>query len=225
MSQKRLKALIVELFGTLFLSLFVIGAGINFSQEQDDMNLFLIAIVSALLLAVLIVILLPLSGALLNPLLTMWAVFRKDLTLSLGLIVIFLQTMGAILGAFLANYFFADRSSVSVEQINYGLPNYILGFILAFGLIFIVASIRKLDFNGNSAFLVPGWLFVTVLLSQATSFANPAIEIARVFATGFLAFELSAAGFMILAEMLGAIAAALVAVYIYSYKFKKIKFK
>jgi glycerol uptake facilitator-like aquaporin len=225
MSQKRVKALIVEFFGTLFLSLFIIGTAMSLNQDRTNLSLFLVAAVSSILLAVLIVILLPLSGALLNPLLVMWAIFRKDLTINLGLIVIFLQSVGAILGAYLANYFFATQISLEVEKVTYELPEYLISFLLSFGLIFIVASIRKLDFNGNSAFLIPAWLFATILLSGGTTFSNPSIEIARVFADGFLKFSASNAGLMILAEILGAITAAIVAVYIYGYKLKRIKFR
>lgn len=225
MSGKRVKAIIVEGFGTVFLSLFVVGASLNFGAERNTTNLFLIAIMSAIVLAVLIVILLPISGALLNPLLVMWAVFRKDLSLLLGLGIIVLQFVAALLGALLANYFFSTSSLEISKAANLEYTQYLLGFLLAFGLIFIVASIRKLDFNANAAFLLPGWLFISIVFSEGASTANPALTVARIFSQGVLEINSTSALFMISAEVLGTFIAFFVAVYIYGYKLKRIKFK
>lgn len=225
MSGKRVKAIIVEGFGTVFLSLFVVGASLNFGMEQNITNLFLIAVMSAIVLAVLIVILLPLSGALLNPLLVLWAIFRKDLSLLLGVGVIVLQFVAALLGALAANYFFSTKSLEISKATNLEFSQYLLGFFLAFGLIFIVASIRKLDFNANAAFLLPGWLFISILFSEGTSTANPALTVARIFSEGILEINPMGALFMIFAEILGSLTAFLIVLYIYGYKLKRVKLR
>lgn len=225
MSGKRVRAIIVEGFGTVFLSLFVVGASLNFGMEQNITNLFLIAVMSAIVLAVLIVILLPLSGALLNPLLVLWAIFRKDLSLVLGVGVIVLQFVAALLGALAANYFFSTKSFEISRAANLEFSQYLLGFFLAFGLIFIVASIRKLDFNANAAFLLPGWLFISILFSEGTSTANPALTVARIFSEGILEINLMGALFLIFAEILGSLTAFLTVLYIYGYKLKRVKLR
>lgn len=223
MSGKRVRAIIVEGFGTLFLSFFILGASLSFGTEQNIVTLFLIAIMSAIVLAILTVILLPLSGALLNPLLVLWAIFRKDLSLLLGAGVIVLQFAAALLGAFLANYFFSTKSLEISNVASLEFSQYLLALIFAFGLVFIVASIRKLDFNANAAFLLPGWLFISIIFSEGTSTANPALTVARIFSEGVLEINLMSALFITAAEIIGAFTAFLVAIYIYGYKLKKIK--
>ncbi len=225
MSTKRLKALTVEFFGTLFLTFFVIGALVNFDTYSSPANLLLVAATSAIILAVLIVILLPISGALMNPLLVLWAIFRKDLSLALGSLVIFVQTIAALIGAGLATSLLSNKTMMISASENYDLQKYLIAFILSFGLIFIVASIRKLDFNGNSAFLIPGWLFISILISEGYVFANPAIDLGRMFTSGMSAISPTTFAVLTLVEIFGAVVAALAAVYIYGYKLKRIKFK
>jgi len=225
LSTKRIKALTVEFFGTLFLTFFVIGALVNFDTYSSPANLLLVAATSAIILAVLIVILLPISGALMNPLLVLWAIFRKDLSVTLGALVIFVQTIAALIGASLASSLLSNQAvAISLSQ-KYDMQTYVVAFMLSFGLIFIVASIRKLDFNGNAAFLVPGWLFISILISEGYVFANPAIDLGRMFTNGMSAISPTTFSILTLVEVLGAIVAALAAVYIYGYKLKRIRFK
>jgi glycerol uptake facilitator-like aquaporin len=225
LSTKRIKALTVEFFGTLFLTFFVIGALVNFDTYGSSANLLLVAATSAIILAVLIVILLPISGALMNPLLVLWAIFRKDLSVTLGMLVIFVQTLGALIGAVLANSLLSNQTMAISVSHTYDVQTYVVAFMLSFGLIFIVASIRKLDFNGNAAFLVPGWLFISILISQGYVFANPAIDLGRMFAASMSTIDPITFSILTLVEVLGAIVAALAAIYIYGYKLKRIRFR
>ena len=194
-----------EFIGTAFLVATVIGSGIAASRlSPDDVGLQLLenSLATGAALVALILALQPVSASF-NPVVTLVEV---GLGLVRGLdavVLVVAQVLGGIVGAVLANLMF-DLPAVSWsvhERVGTGLW---LGEVVAtFGLVLIVFGSVRSGRVETVAFTVGGYIAAAYWFTSSTSFANPAVTVARMFSDTFAGISPASVLPFILAQLVG----------------------
>jgi glycerol uptake facilitator-like aquaporin len=202
------RRLVAEALGTALLVATVVGSGIMADRLTDDVALALLGntIPTGAILVVLIAILGPISGAHFNPAVTMIFALRRDIEPNAALWYVAAQIVGGIAGTFLAHAMFELPIIQSSQTMRTGSGQWIAEGVAAFGLVFtILAGLR---FRADAvAWLVGLYITAAYWFTASTSFANPAVAIARAFSDTFAGIRpLDLPGF-IGAELLGALLA------------------
>jgi glycerol uptake facilitator-like aquaporin len=203
-----LRRLVAEALGTALLVATVVGSGIMADRLTDDVALALLGntIPTGAILVVLIAILGPISGAHFNPAVTMVFALRRDIGPNAALWYVAAQIVGGIAGTFLAHAMFELPIIQFSQTMRTGSGQWIAEGVAAFGLVFtILAGLR---FRADAvAWLVGLYITAAYWFTASTSFANPAVAIARAFSDTFAGIRpLDLPGF-IGAELLGALLA------------------
>ena len=200
----RNKIFLAEFIGCAFLVMIIVGSGIMAENLTNDTALMLIAntLATGAGLFVLIASLADVSGAHFNPVVTTCMFFagktkRKDL-----INYYTAQILGCMLGVMLANFMF-DQSIIELSRkMRPGINIFTAEIIATFGLIFIIFGTIKsgkiVVASSVGAFISAGYWF-----TSSTSFANPAVAIARTFTDTFTGINIINTPSYILAEVLG----------------------
>jgi glycerol uptake facilitator-like aquaporin len=202
------RRLTAELLGTLILVAAVVGSGIMAEQLTHDVALALLGntLPTGAILVVLITILGPISGAHFNPAVSLVFVLKRELSLGDGLLYAIAQVIGGILGTVLAHAMFAlPLIDISLKQ-RAGAAQLLSEGVAAFGLVVtILAGIR---FAKTAVpWLVGLYITAAYWFTASTSFANPAVAIARSLTNTFSGIRpVDLPGF-IAAELVGAVVA------------------
>ena len=180
------RRLAAEALGTAMLVATVVGSGIMADRLTDDTALALLGntIPTGAILVVLITIFGPISGAHFNPAVTLVFALRRDIAGGTALLYAVAQIAGGILGAVLAHAMF-DIALVQFSQTaRTGQGQWIAEAVATFGLVLaILAGIRhRAD---AVAWLVGLYITAAYWFTASTSFANPAVAIARGFSDTF----------------------------------------
>ena len=180
------RRLAAEALGTAMLVATVVGSGIMADRLTDDTALALLGntIPTGAILVVLITIFGPISGAHFNPAVTLVFALRRDIAGGTALLYAIAQIAGGILGAVLAHAMF-DIALVQFSQTaRTGQGQWIAEAVATFGLVLtILAGIRhRAD---AVAWLVGLYITAAYWFTASTSFANPAVAIARGFSDTF----------------------------------------
>jgi glycerol uptake facilitator-like aquaporin len=182
----RRKAL-AEFLGTAILVGTVVGSGImaqKLSGGNIGLALLCNAIATGAILFVLIELLSPISGAQFNPAVSFWMTLENNQSAIQTTIFFVAQITGGIVGSILANAMF-ELSLVQISTTARGGAGQWLAEIIAtFGLILTIAGLAK---NKASAVPLAVALYITsaYFFTSSTSFANPAVTIARMFSNTF----------------------------------------
>ena len=180
------RRLAAEALGTAMLVATVVGSGIMADRLTDDTALALLGntIPTGAILVVLITIFGPISGAHFNPAVTLVFALRRNIAGGTALLYAVAQIAGGILGAVLAHAMF-DIALVQFSQTaRTGQGQWIAEAVATFGLVLtILAGIRhRAD---AVAWLVGLYITAAYWFTASTSFANPAVAIARGFSDTF----------------------------------------
>jgi glycerol uptake facilitator-like aquaporin len=145
------------------------------------------------------------SGAHFNPLVSGISYFRKDLSLSHAISFVISQILGGTFGAVLANLMFKHPALEPSHHLRNG-GNLLLGEVIASaGLIFIIFLAIKQGIEKKIPRLVAAWIGAAYFFTSSTSFANPAVTIARSFTDSFSGIKFSSVPTFIAAQIVGAI--------------------
>ena len=199
-----------EFIGSCFLVMVIVGSGIMAENLTNDNALRLTAntLATGAGLFVLITAFANISGAHFNPFVSLAMFLRKKITGNLLIIYIPAQILGCLLGVMLANVFFEhDILELSTKNRD-GFHIFLSEIIATFGLIFIIFATLK-DGKITIAASVATYIMAGYWFTSSTSFANPAVAIARTFTDSFTGINYLNTPVYILAEFLG----ALIAVY------------
>lgn len=186
MNKRLIRKLLAEFVGTCFLVMIVIGSGIMAQNLSSDQLSVLLAntIATGAGLTALIWIFISVSGAHFNPAVSLIMFLKKELTLKQFSYFISFQVAGGFFGAILANVMFGlEPLQISANERS-GLNIYFSEFIATFGLIITILGVRKLS-NLVVAPAVGLYISAGYWFTSSTSFANPAVTIARVFSDTF----------------------------------------
>ena len=186
MNKRLIRKLSAEFVGTCFLVMIVIGSGIMAQNLSSDQLSVLLAntIATGAGLTALIWIFISVSGAHFNPAVSLIMFLKKELTLKQFSYFISFQVAGGFFGAILANVMFGlEPLQISANERS-GLNIYFSELIATFGLIITILGVRKLS-NLVVAPAVGLYISAGYWFTSSTSFANPAVTIARVFSDTF----------------------------------------
>ena len=213
-----MRALLAEFSGTLLLVCTVVGSGImavNLADGNDAVALLGNTIATGAILYVLISIFGPVSGAHFNPAVSLVFALRGELPLSLLAAYIAVQATGGICGTMLAQAMFELPLLDPSQNVRGGVGQWLGEGVATFGL--LVTILGGLAYRANAVPALVG-LYITAgyWFTSSTSFANPAVTLARGFTDSFSGIRpLDMPGFW-LAQIAGAILAMLVARVIFA---------
>lgn len=207
-----------EFLGALLLAGVVIGSGIlaaRLADGNDAVALLGNTLATAAILFVLINVLGPISGAHFNPAVTLVFVLRGETKLSVALLYAPLQVAGCVAGVVLAHAMFDMPLLQTATTARDGLAQMLSEGVATFALVFaILGGVR---FKPNA---VPAIVALTIAAgywwTASTSFANPAITIARALSDTFAGIRpVDAPGF-IATQFAGALSAWAVAAFLFA---------
>jgi glycerol uptake facilitator-like aquaporin len=202
-----MKKILSEYLGTTLLVAIVVGSGIMATDLTQDVGLQLLinTIATVFGLAVLILILAPISGAHFNPVVTL-----VDLIQGKGSVLQFIQyaiaqTLGAISGALLANAMFDHAVIETATKVRTGNNLYLAEIVATAGLILVINLLVAQKNLTVIPAAVAAWIGSAYFFTSSTSFANPAVTIGRTFSDSFAGIAPDSAPKFIAAQFLGAI--------------------
>jgi glycerol uptake facilitator-like aquaporin len=202
------RRLAAEAFGTALLVATVVGSGIMAESLTKDVALALLGntLPTGAILVVLITILGPISGAHFNPAVSLIFALRRDLTPRDALLYLAAQIAGGIVGTMLAHAMFALPLLDASMKARTGGGQWLAEGVAAFGLVAtILAGIR---FERPAVpWLVGLYITAAYWFTSSTSFANPAVAIARSMTNSFSGIRAVDLPGFIAAELCGAVAA------------------
>jgi glycerol uptake facilitator-like aquaporin len=206
-----------EAVGSFFLFACVIGSGImaeNLSNGNDAVALLGNTLATGAMLFVLITILGPISGAHMNPAVSLVAAARGELRWSDAAAYILAQLAFGILGAWAAHLMFGLPTLQLSVKARDGLGQFAGEFIATFGLILTILGTVRFRRDWVPA-AVGLYITAAYWFTSSTSFANPAITVARSLTNTFAGIAPHDVPLFIIAQLLGAGCAALLAKWLF----------
>jgi glycerol uptake facilitator-like aquaporin len=216
------RRLLAEFTGTCLLVAVVVGSGIAATRLTTDgaLRLLVNSLMTALGLAVLILVFVPASGAHFNPVVTAadWILGRRTprrYGLGLAVAVIACQIAGAIAGAALADAMFAEPF-LSPSHRHRGGPGILLSEVVATaGLLFVIVALVRTGRVQHVAWAVAAWIGAAYWFTASTSFANPAVTIGRTLTDTYAGIAPASAPAFIAAQIIGGAIGTGLAVIVY----------
>ncbi|MGF1476632.1 MAG: aquaporin [Geminicoccaceae bacterium] len=202
------RRLTAEALGTGFLVGTVVGSGIMADQLTDDVALALLGntIPTGAILVVLITILGPISGAHFNPAVTLAFALRREIPKDEALAYVLAQIVGGIAGSLVAHAMFELPILQISQTIRSGPGQWIAEVVATFGL--VAAILAGIRFRASAVpWLVGLYITAAYWFTASTSFANPAVAIARGFSDTFAGIRPLDVPAFVIAEALGAVLA------------------
>jgi len=204
------RRLAAEGLGTLILVMAVIGSGImaeNLASGNQALALLCNTIATGAVLFVIISIFASVSGAHFNPAVSMVMAIRGEIDWRTALLYVAVQIAGGCLGAILAHLMFGLDLMQLGTKARHGIGQWAGEFIATFGLIGTILGCVKFKPEAVATAVA---LYITSAywFTASTSFANPAVTIARSLSDTFAGIAPGDAPGFIAAELLGALAAA-----------------
>jgi glycerol uptake facilitator-like aquaporin len=200
--------LAAEALGTGLLVAAVVGSGIMADRLTDDAALALLcnAVATGAALVVLITVFGPVSGAQFNPVVTLVFAMRREIGAGLMLAYMAAQVVGAIAGTFAAHAMFALPILQVAQTVRMGTGQWFAEAVATFGLVLaILGAIRA---KGSVAMVVGLYITSAYWFTASTSFANPAVAIARSLTDTFAGIRPADLPGFIIAQITGALLAA-----------------
>lgn len=205
------RALFAEFLGTLILVACGIGAGImgtNLAPGLPGLTLLACSLTTGLILWLLITLLGPLSGAHINPAVTLYFALRGEIAPRTALAYLPAQVAGAAAAVLLVHAMFALPPVQVAATARGGAALALSEGVATFGLMFTIAGSQR-HAPGQLAALVGAWITAAFWFTGSASFANPAVTFARMFSDTFTGIRPADAPLYMLAEVAAAALAAL----------------
>jgi glycerol uptake facilitator-like aquaporin len=201
------RRLFAETLGAVFLLIGVVGSGImaqTLSPDNIGVALLANAVATGVILYVLITILGPISGAHFNPAVTLAFWVRGDIGLRVAALYIVVQIIGAIIGVWLAHIMFdLPILQTSTTAHRTGLAQWVAEIIATIGLVItIFGGLRYAPAQVPA--LVAAYITGAYWYTASTSFANPAVTIARSLTDTFAGILPAHAPMFIIMQLIGA---------------------
>jgi glycerol uptake facilitator-like aquaporin len=202
------RRLTAEAFGTCLLVAAVVGSGIMADSLTNDVALALLCntIATAAALVVLISVFGSLSGAHFNPAVSLVMLVLKEMPMAAFVLYCLAQILGGVAGTLLAHGMFDLPILQVATYVRTGGGQWLAEFVAAFGLLLTILTVRKSN-PGSIPMLVGLYIAAAYWFTASTSFANPAVTIARAFTDTFAGIRPVDAPRFILAQIAGALAA------------------
>lgn len=200
---------VAELVGTAFLLAIVAGSGImgeRLAGGNDAIALLGNTLATGAGLVVLIHMFGPISGAHLNPAVTLAMLVRRDMGARLAAVYVVAQVVGGVLGVWTAHAMFAEPIWQISTKLRDGPAQGFAEFVATFGLIGAILTTQRFrpEFTAQAVGL---YITAAYWFTASTSFANPAVTIARSLSNTFAGIAPHSAPLFIAAQIAGALTA------------------
>jgi glycerol uptake facilitator-like aquaporin len=201
--------LLAEWLGTAFLLMTVIGSGIM-AERLAGGNVALALLCNTLptgaILFVLITMLSPISGAHFNPAVTGVFVLKRELAADAAAAIIVAQCLGALCGMLAAHVMFEEPVWQLSQKLRSGPAQWFSEWVATFGLVTAILLTRRAN-PGAMPAVVGMYITAAYWFTASTSFANPAVTLARAFTDSFAGIRSSDVPPFVAAQLAGAFCA------------------
>jgi glycerol uptake facilitator-like aquaporin len=209
MSARLLGRAAAEFLGTAFLVAAIVGSGIMAERLADGnaaLALMANSIATGAALVALILTFAPISGAHLNPVVSLADALAGGLPWAQTIPYIGAQILGGVSGTIAANIMFGLRFVSVSHRIRGGAPLFFSEFLATFGLLSVIWGCSRYS-RRMIAFAVAAYITAAYWFTSSTSFANPAVTIARSLSDTFAGIRPADVAPFILAQVAGGISA------------------
>lgn len=206
------RKLVAEFLGTAFLLATVIGSGImaeTLSPSNTGVALLGNTVPTGAILMVLILIFGPISGAHFNPAVTIAFLIRREIKPGLAMTFIGVQIVAALTGAVIAHIMFEAPLLEASSRIRTGPAQWISEIVATFGLLATIFGCVRFRVSAVP-YAVGLYITAAYWFTSSTSFANPAVTIARSFTDTFSGIRPVDMPAFIAAQLIGAVLATIV---------------
>ena len=204
-----------EFLGTFTLVAVVVGSGTMAANLSSDLGIELLinTISTVLALGILILIFGSIGGAHFNPAVSLSEWVQKRLSGSLLLWYLLAQFAGGIFGAILANLMFKNPAIYPSHHLRSGAGIWLGEVVATAGLLFLIQLLRGQNKATFAPIVIAAWIGSAYFFTSSTSFANPAVTLARTFTDTFSGIALQSVAMFILAQLFGAMIGSLLGNY------------
>ena len=211
------RRLTAETIGTAFLLAVVVGSGIM-AERLAGGNVAIALLANALAtgagLVALILMICTISGAQFNPVVNLSQAWQKNMPANEVLPYILAQLFGAFAGVALAHFMFGEPVFFASVHVRTGIAQWGSEFIATFGLLAVIISCSR-SRPSITPFAVALYIVAAYWFTSSTSFANPAVTLARAATNTFAGIRpIDTIGFII-AQIMGASCATLLFCWLY----------
>ena len=205
------RRLVAEAVGTAFLLAAVVGSGImaeRLAGGNAGLALLGNTVATGAILAVLILIFGPVSGAHFNPAVTLAFVLRREIAGRVAVVYVLVQLAAAVVGTVVAHIMFGEPWLTASTNQRTGAGQWLGELVASFGLVATILGCVR--FRPEATAYAVG-LFITAgyWFTSSTSFANPAVTVARTLTDSFSGIAPAHAPAFIVCQLVGAAAATL----------------
>lgn len=212
MTNNLTKRFVAEFLGTAFLLAAVVGSGImaeRLANNNAAIALLANTIATGAALVALILTFGNISGAHFNPAVTICDAWQKGIAWRDAAAYVAAQTTGAFAGVAAANAMFELPIFFASHKTRTGAAQLLSEFVATFGLLAVIWGCARLR-SATAPFAVAAYIVAAYWFTASTSFANPAVTLARSMSDTFAGIRLADVPAFIVAQLLGAIAATLI---------------
>ena len=204
-----MRLFISEMLGTAFLLCTIVGSGIM-GERLANGNLALALLANSLAtgagLSVFILIFSPLSGAHFNPVVTLSALLQRNLSVATATLYLVAQLVGSFLGVGAAHFMFGLPLFEISKHARGGSGQWLSEYIATFGLVMVIQGCKRYGVP-VLAIAVGTYILAAYWFTSSTSFANPAVTLARSFTNTFSGIRPTDILPFITAQILGTLSA------------------
>lgn len=215
-----LRKTIAEAVGTATLLLVVIGSGVMATNLSKDIGVQLTinSAATGLILYILITLLGPISGAHFNPVVTAIQLYKKNFAATLAAAYLVAQLIGAVIGVALANFIFNLPIIEISQKDRTGAELFVSEILATAGLVFIIFTAIAQKSEAKIPVLVGAYISAAYFFTSSTSFANPAVTVARTLSDSFAGIAPGSVLPFIAAQIIGAALGLVLTTFINSQK-------
>ena len=211
-----LRKAIAEFLGTCTLVAVVVGSGTMATNLSADrgVDLLINTLSTVLALGILILVLGPISGAHFNPAVTLSELGQKRIGLNEASLFIAAQFSGGVVGTIIANLMFRNPAIFQSHHTRTGANLWLGEVIATAGLLLLIQVLRGENKLALAPVVLAGWIGSAYFFTSSTSFANPAVTLARGFTDTFSGIGLKSVAGFVIAQLVGALLGTLLGKYL-----------
>jgi arsenate reductase len=201
------RRMLAEALGTGLLVVAVIGSGIaaeRLSPGQAGLELLVNAMATAGTLVAVLLALGPVSGAHLNPAVTLAARASGTFDTSETAAYVTAQVAGGVAGAMLANLMFSLPAVGASHTLRSSTALWLAEVVATFGLVVVVQGLARGGRSSSAPYAVAAYIGGAYFFTASTSFANPAVTVARTLSDTFAGIAPTSAPAFVAAQVVGA---------------------
>ena len=207
------RACAAEALGTALLLTAIVGSGAmgqRLSAGNDAIALLANSLATGCMLYVLVVVFAPSSGAHFNPLVTLCAAATRALSVRRAACYVVAQATGAVVGVVIAHAMFGRPWLQAGTTSRTGAGQWLAEAVATFGLVLVVRTVSRRGVQASAA-AVGTYITAAYWFTASTSFANPAVTLARALTDSFAGIRAADVAPFVLAQAAGALAGFLAA--------------